>query len=338
MMPGMDGIELARLVRMDPEIAGVKLVLLTSAGRPDDATLWRSLSISACLTKPVRQSELFDALMYVMNPLDGCPNPLTSRQSTESSLAPLAAQPQLRILLAEDHPVNQMVATRMLERLGHKVVVATDGSKAITALEESEFDAVFMDVQMPEIDGFEALRIIRTREKSTGKHVPIVALTAHAMQGDRERCLLAGFDDYLAKPIVNRDLEAALDSLINQFRRTPDARHPVLDELISICEGDTVFSYELAESFLESAPRCLSGIETALELGDPVALSSHAHALRGIAATIGAVDLSTLCAELEDVMKRRGLEAAPAVASRVNRAWDQVRTALEQHVPAGTHR
>ena len=194
MMPGMDGLDLARQIRSDPGISGVRLVLLTSAGRPDDASLLRSLDISACLTKPVRQSELFDTLMNVMAPLSDPRQSPWSRNKHNRALAltPIAAHTGLRILLAEDHPVNQKVAVRMLERLGHAVVVVGDGNKAIAALEDGRFDVVLMDVQMPEMDGFEAVRIIRERETTTKSHLPIIALTAHAMQGDRERCLRAG--------------------------------------------------------------------------------------------------------------------------------------------------
>jgi two-component system, sensor histidine kinase and response regulator len=215
MMPGMDGLELACKIRGDPGIAPVRLLLLTSAGRPDDTDQFRSLEISACLTKPVRQSELFDALMNAMTVVSRPEQNLIAPRSAECRNHPITSfsERRRRVLLAEDQPVNQKVAVNMLERLGHTVRVAPDGKEAIAALESGEFDLVLMDVQMPEMDGYEAVRIIREREATTCRHIPIIALTAHAMQGDRERCLNNGFDGYLPKPIRQRDLDAAIESL-----------------------------------------------------------------------------------------------------------------------------
>ena len=338
MMPEMDGLDLARHIRADPTIASVRLVLLTSAGRPDDASLLRTLDISACLTKPARRSELFDTIMSVMALCDRARIVDVARAPVESVRDCCATNRGLRILVAEDHPVNQKVAVRMLERLGHEAVVVGDGSKAVAALETGSYDAVLMDVQMPDMDGFEALRIIRERERTTGNRVPIIALTAHAMQGDRERCLRAGFDQYLAKPIHQRDLDAALTALTDKVRGAREPDDSVLYRLNAICQGDDAFSRELAESFLESAPDCLTGIDAALELRDGVALAAHAHGLRGISQTIGATNLAALCAELENTAKHGDITAATAVAARVFDAWEQVRTALEELVLTGVDR
>jgi two-component system, sensor histidine kinase and response regulator len=335
MMPGMDGLELASRIRRDPPIADVRLLLLTSAGQPDDVAIVRSLNISACLTKPVRQSELFNTLMKVMA-RSGPPKKAHSMTHQDNQITHQGpAQNGLRILLAEDHPVNQKVAVRMLERLSHQVVVADDGRKALEALEAGSFDVVLMDVQMPEMDGFEAVRIIRAHEATTGEHLTIVALTAHAMQGDRERCLLAGFDSYLAKPIRQQELQTALNSLA---RRSPGAPVPApafLEELNAICDGDDEFRRELAESFLESAPRCLTEIGTALEHRDSGTLAARAHALKGISRTIGAEDLATLCEKLEETVHRANFTAAAVAAAKLDDRWQQVRTALEQLVPIG---
>jgi two-component system, sensor histidine kinase and response regulator len=337
-MPGMDGLDLARQIRSEPVFAGVRLVLLTSAGRQDDRTLSRSLDISFCLTKPVRQSELFNVLMKVITPLNCLQNTPLANQSLAAPPEPTQALPGLRILLAEDHPVNQKVAVRVLERLGHTAVIATDGNKAIAALDDGDFDGVLMDVQMPELDGFEAVKIIREREKATGEHLPIIALTAHAMQGDRERCLRAGFDDYVAKPIRQRDLEAALKTFGEKRPNAPDFDHSIVNQLNTICGGDDAFSRELAESFLESAPRILTGIDNALKLGDATMLSTEAHALLGISRTIGADVLAALCAEMENVVNQGDLAMAAIVGARLGDAWEQVRTALERLVHAGIHK
>jgi two-component system sensor histidine kinase/response regulator len=338
MMPEMDGLDLARCIRDRPAIADIRLILLTSAGRPEDTTLLRTLDIASCLTKPVRRSELFGVLMRVTAPRHWPGMTTSDRPRGSDAPEPLTAGHRLHILLAEDQPVNQKVAVRMLERLGHTAVVASDGKKALAALESGRFDAVLMDVQMPEMDGFEAVRIIRARERSSGNHMGIIALTAHAMQGDRERCLRAGFDSYLAKPIHQRDLEMALASLREAQARSPESNNSVLDELSIICDGDESFCRELAQSVLCSTPDCLVGIDDALKAGDLANLAAQVHALRGISKTIGARALSDLCGGLEDLANRGRIEGAACLAAQLGEEWYQVRTSLEQVVLTGTHR
>jgi two-component system, sensor histidine kinase and response regulator len=214
MMPGMDGLGVASAIRADPKIAATAILMLTSAGAPEDYSLYKSLGISACLTKPVRHSELFEALLRAIHPSEEAE--IASRRAGGSE-APLPhdTDAALRVLLAEDHPINQKVAGYMLKRLGYSVVIAGDGREALKALEESDFDLVLMDIQMPVMDGFEAVREIRKREAAGTPKVPIIALTAHAMAGDHERCLAAGFDGYLAKPIREAELRDALASLLH---------------------------------------------------------------------------------------------------------------------------
>ena len=254
----MDGLDLARHIRSEPGIAE------SPAGAPD---FRRSTGRCVALALPgyLRLSDQTRAAVRTVRhldesdgPVDRLSEPCRSRhQQAEAPRDPTAAHTGLRILLAEDHPVNQKVAVRMLERLGHAVVVAADGNKAIAALEDGRFDVVLMDVQMPEMDGFEAVRIIRARETTTGTHLPIIALTAHAMQGDRERCLRAGFDDYLAKPIRQRDLQAALSGTRRQNRRrTAGSDHALLEQLNTIC-GETTPSVASWPSRFWNQPRAV---------------------------------------------------------------------------------
>jgi signal transduction histidine kinase/CheY-like chemotaxis protein len=207
-MPGMDGFSLAERVKADPELARTPIVMLTSASQRGDVVRCNDLGISAHLSKPVKQSELCEAISMLLD--------RTAAQS--ESGVPLArhashdrqVEPSLKILLAEDNPINQKLAVRMLEKRGHRLTVASNGREALAALQEDTFDLVLMDIQMPEMDGFEAAAAIREKERGTGKHQPIVAMTAHAMKGDDQRCLDAGMDGYLAKPIRSEELFALL--------------------------------------------------------------------------------------------------------------------------------
>ncbi len=192
---------LAEAITSDPIIAGPKIVMLTSAGQPGDAARCRDLGIAAYLLKPINRSELRDALVQALGvqPADTERPVLVTRHSLRE------ARPSGRILLVEDNSVNQLVAKRLLEKNGHTVVVANNGREALAILEGASFDGfacVLMDVQMPEMDGFECTAVIRERERHTpGVHLPIIAMTAHTMKGDAERCLAAGMDSYVSKPI-----------------------------------------------------------------------------------------------------------------------------------------
>jgi two-component system, sensor histidine kinase and response regulator len=244
----------------------------------------------------------------------------------------------LHILLAEDHPVNQKVAVRMLERLGHSVVVAPDGRAALDALLAHSFDLVLMDVQMPEMDGCEAVRIIRERELRTHAHLPVLALTAHAMQGDRERCLEAGFDGYLSKPVRQAELQEALAALELRAAGGRVRDQEILDGLNEVCGGDEDFARELAESFLESAPRCVVGIDRAVQSCDSRELASQAHALKGISSTIGCHDLAAVSAEMEQAARRGDLHTAVTIADRLKPTWQRARSALEHLMLTGVAR
>jgi two-component system, sensor histidine kinase and response regulator len=211
-MPAMDGFGLVEQIKRTPEGPTPTIMMLTSGSRKGDLARYRELGIAACLIKPVRQEELREAVLKL----------LQAKQQPGPGLKPMATRPsfrqernparRFRILLAEDNRVNQNVATRLLEKRGHHVTLATNGKEALAALAGDSFDLVFMDVQMPEMDGLQATRVIREQEKLTGGHQPIIAMTALAMKGDRERCLAAGTDGYLSKPISAEQLDEALDS------------------------------------------------------------------------------------------------------------------------------
>jgi signal transduction histidine kinase/DNA-binding response OmpR family regulator/integral membrane sensor domain MASE1 len=210
-MPGMNGLTLVERIRQRPELSAARIMILTSAGYREDAERCKELGIASYLLKPIRQSELRETITLILGAREqeGA-TPLVASYSRQDAREPTEA---LRILLAEDNLVNQRLAMRLLEKRGHRVVVAANGREALEALEKETFDLVLMDVQMPEMDGMEAIARIRERELRTGGHQPVVALTAHAMKGDMERCLSAGMDGYLAKPIRPQELDDVLDQV-----------------------------------------------------------------------------------------------------------------------------
>ena len=225
-MPQMDGFELIERIRQSPGSSAATIMMLTSAGHRGDAARCKELGVAAYLMKPIRQSELREAIARVLGArVQQGAIPLITRYALHDAREPGTS---LRILLAEDNPVNQRLASRLLEKRGHSVVVAGNGREALEALEKEYFDLVFMDVQMPVMDGFEATAAIRKKEGDSGIHLPVVALTAHAMKGDREKCLAGGMDGYLTKPIQPQELDELLQSYIARRAETPEARESIL--------------------------------------------------------------------------------------------------------------
>ncbi len=212
-MPEIDGFTLAQRIQEQPDLVGTTIMMLTSADQMGHAALCRELGISAYLVKPVRQSELLDK---IRKSLQNLPQPGAS--SAESAADPQSAAGKSRVLLAEDNFVNQTLARKLLENHGYSVTVAGDGQAALSALEKDSFDIVLMDVQMPNMDGFEATAKIRERERTSGQHIPIVAMTAHALKGDEERCLAAGMDAYISKPIRREELYSIIEGILQPTR------------------------------------------------------------------------------------------------------------------------
>jgi len=217
-MPGMDGFSLVERIRQTPQLATATIMMLTSAGHRGDAARCQELGVGAYLLKPIRQSELREAIARALGAKEqeGV-TPLITRFSLQDERDPSEF---LSVLLVEDNAVNQRLAARLLEKRGHRVVVAANGREALGALGKIAFDLVFMDVQMPEMDGLEATAAIREKEKLSGNHQAVIALTAHAMKGDQERCLAAGMDGYLSKPIHAQELDAILETYLMRRRRT----------------------------------------------------------------------------------------------------------------------
>ena len=211
-MPEMDGFDLAQRVREHADLRETMIMMLTSGTRPEDAARCKELKVAAHLSKPIKQSELLDAITLCLH---GAATPEAAAQLPPS----LSSQPArvLRILLAEDSLVNQKLALGVLHKWGHAVTVANDGEEALAAWQAGDFDVVLMDVEMPHLDGFQTTQAIRAQELPSGRHVPIIAMTAHAMKGDRERCLTAGMDGYVAKPVRQKELLEALQRIFPEL-------------------------------------------------------------------------------------------------------------------------
>ena len=303
-MPEMDGFALAEQIFARPGLETATVMMLSSAGQRGDAARCRELGISAYLTKPIRPSELLRAIGLA---LQGRIEPQAAHLVTRHSVRTSTSDERLalKILVAEDNLVNQQLAVRLLQKRGHTVVVAQDGQEALVALEQDRFDLVLMDVQMPRMGGLEATALIRDRERGTGKRIPILAMTARAMKGDREACLAAGMDGYVAKPISPQSLFDQIATLTAGRAVTVPEPPLHVPDLLASLDGDHELLEELATIFLGDYPARFAAIRSAVEQRDAGALQAAAHALKGSAANFGAPAAIDAAERLES-MGRRG--------------------------------
>ena len=337
LLPGMDGYAVAQQVKLEPHLAG-NVVVLTGAGQRGDAARWLELGAAAYLSKPVQASELFEALVALISrPAGEAPSSLVTRHSLRE------ARQGASILVAEDNETNQLVAGRVLTKLGHRVQLANNGQEALDAIARETFDLVLMDMQMPGMGGLEAAAAIRSREAGGQARLPIVALTAGAMQADRDSCLAAGMDDYLAKPysaaqidaVIKRwlpgkrgrtgeafaghDADLAAFNLGTQALETSSlpivakqdppvakAQSLALDvEVLKGCIGDDHDGVdEFLRSYLESSAKSAVALHEAHRARRPGAISSVSHSLKSTARTVGAIEVGELCAQLEAAGQR----------------------------------
>ncbi len=318
-MPDMDGFAVADRIQRDPKLAGATILMLTSDRQQGDAERCRELGIAVTLTKPITQSELFDGIVRA---LGRRPRRVKAGEPAAASALPRPQRP-LHILLAEDNAVNLELAVRLLEKCGHSVAVARNGREALEVLEKSDFrgfDAVLMDVQMPEMDGLEATAAIRAREKAHGTHIPIIAMTAHARKSDRERCLDAGMDGYVSKPIRATDLLQEIERHTSAAAAPAQLLAPdqVLDRaaLLAWVEGDMALLEQLVQLFFQSYPPLLAEIRGALAQGDAQALERAVHKLKGTVSGFAAPAATAVAQRLEQMGREGDLkEAAEACAA-----------------------
>jgi len=353
-MPVADGFALVEQIKQHKELQSTVIMMLTSSDQPGDVERCERLGVACYVRKPVKQSELFDAVMMAIG---------ASELDSVEPAAPAAAAigRPLLVLLAEDSLVNQKLATALLERQGHRVVVANNGKEAVHAATSREFDAVLMDVQMPEMDGFEATAAIRLREKQTGRRVPIIAMTAHALKGDRERCLEADMDDYVSKPIRSEELFRTLAAVtaggkslesgaaassapetgsapaVEAESPPDDAAPPPAGPLdweaaLAGVRGDRELLRDIARAALEESPRLLEDIERALARRDATALRLSAHTLKGSIRYFEAKMPFEYAYQLELMGKNDDLEGAEGVLHALKEEMSRLSEALGEYL------
>jgi len=331
-MPEMDGFAVAERIQRDRRYAFLKVVMLTSAGQPQDIVRCRDLGIAEYLTKPIKQSELFDVIINAIG------QPLTKRPRAHRRTLVRPGQRTLKVLIAEDNQVNQLVATRIFKKLGHKVTVVNNGREALVAVQAGRFDLVAMDMQMAEMDGLEATKAIRAWEKASGTHTAIIAMTAHAMKGDRERCLAAGMDGYTSKPIRIGDLAELIDQLISPLP-SADVHGPVIDredqaiDEAAVLAGvgeDRQLLREVVRLFLADYPRRLVEIKDAIRRGDAGGLWRAAHTLKGSVGNFAATKAFAAAHRVESIGEKGDLgdvasEACATLESELALLGEQLR-------------
>jgi CheY-like chemotaxis protein len=330
-MPEMDGFALVEHVRSQVPSGDMLIMMLSSAGQKQALERCRNLGVSLYLTKPVRKPQLLESITRALS-------------GSEAQIQNRATQPvnanarrrSLRILLAEDNPINQRVALSLLERRGHSVTCASNGREVVEEFVAASFDLVLMDVQMPEMSGFDATAAIRRHETVTGGHVPIVALTARAMKGDREECLASGMDGYLSKPIRPGELYDALAAFCEgQEESSPvvSLRFPAndvmnADRLLDVSGYNMELLSDLADMFATESASMMQQIRNAIATDDNNALESVAHTLKGSASTLSGMRVSALAAELELLARASEAESALPLVTQLETELDALNSAL----------
>jgi len=330
LMPYMDGFELARTIKSDPTIAATQLILLTSAGIRGDSARAQAAGVSAYLTKPVRQSQLFDCLTTVVSKSSASSVPVTTLVTRHTLRETKHASDKL-ILLAEDNIVNQKVAVRQLRKLGYRADVVVNGREAIEALSRIAYDLVLMDCQMPEMDGYEASAEIR-RIEGTRKHTPIIAMTAHALNGDREKSLAAGMDDHITKPVNSDQLLRVIEHFLGG---AANAKAPVdlpvdVDQLRQAMGEDPEEALDILNLYLSGMEGNLIKLDLAISSGNTSAVDLIAHNCAGTSANCGMVAVVEHFRELERMGRENELTGAGHVTEQVGIEFERIKVFLAE--------
>jgi signal transduction histidine kinase/DNA-binding response OmpR family regulator len=324
-MPDMDGFEVATRLRGLPGSRHAIIMMLTSSGEQHEFVRSKELGVSTYVVKPFKQTELLDAILRAMGrPASAAAG---AGKGTQEGAA-TGTEAQLEVLLVEDNPVNQKLALTVLQRRGHKVLLTANGVEALQALEKKSFDLILMDMQMPVMGGMDATKVIREQEKATGCHVPIIAMTAYAMKGDREKCLDAGMDGYVTKPIQTRALFTAIEevmrgsnaSLLGEQAQGKE-RDRVFDPVAATAQvgNDPELLRQLVDLFLKDCPQRLAEIRKAVAERDPDGLAAAAHGLKGSVGNFAALGIHDTCFRLEQMGRDKsmtGVEEALGVLEK----------------------
>jgi CheY-like chemotaxis protein/HPt (histidine-containing phosphotransfer) domain-containing protein len=332
-MPEMDGFAVAQHILKLPRCGALPMVMLSSAGMKGDAQRAMEVGIGGYMTKPIARDELLQVLARILNVSADSPDALVTSQSLSEE------QVLMNVLLVEDHLVNQKLAITLLERWGHNVEVADNGEIAVEMAARQQFDVILMDMMMPVMDGLEATRRIRAEEIS--RRTPIIAMTANAMEADRERCLQAGMDDYLSKPIKAQELRQMLQHfssssvLMSQTRPAPliavAPSAPAFDYLAALRRADQEVVEIISEAFVDQWPAELGKISDGLACGDLTVVMHTAHALKGTLSMFGAAPASALAAQMEQCALRQDFDGVSAVVAPLTRALDSLIAAIVEN-------
>ncbi|MGO9271395.1 MAG: PAS domain S-box protein [Terriglobia bacterium] len=339
-LPGMDGEELGRRIAADPQLQETALVLMTGFGRQSDLASLQALGFVGQVSKPIWERSLREALLALeAKGSEAAP----TAEAARTPLSVVRGKSRARILVAEDNGTNQEVAVAILRKLGYHADVVADGAEAVRALQQADYDAVLMDCEMPEMDGYEATRRIRERRTGTrNRHIPIIAITADAMAQDRDRCLQAGMSDYLAKPVEPRQLadllEKWLTAPVGGGEASPPADHSPPtpeavfkpEELLARLVGDKGLAGKIIIGFVNDAPRQLRRLKNRLEEGDPDGAWKQAHTLKGAAATVSAEALRASCFEVQEAAAAKELSRALALLPRLEEQFELLKATLKQ--------
>ncbi|MFV2070604.1 MAG: response regulator, partial [Pirellulales bacterium] len=343
-MPGTDGFQLAETMRKEGKFPDATVLMLSSAANPDRTDPLRELGIDHFLVKPVSESSLIDALLMATGSSE---EPLAGREvgiaQAEVSRAS-SERSRIHVLIADDHDANRHLATTILRKRGYRCTEVSDGREALAAIDRELPDVVLMDVQMPNMDGFAATQAIREKEQANGKQLPIIALTAHAMLGDRQRCLAAGMDAYLAKPLRPRELVALVDKLTGVSAapevaaagrvKAPGEAEPAFDFAAALesMDNDAQLLIEQMRFFIHDGPKLLDEIEAAVEAQNPRRLELAAHRLKGLVARYGAPEATSLARQLEAMGSRGGIADAAEISERLRADVTWLVAAVENYV------
>jgi len=358
-MPGMDGLMLAGEIRKLPQATHMPLVLLTSMGVRSDRPEVASLDFSSCITKPIKPAQLQEVLVRAVSGA----RPAAKTADKPKLDSALASRLPLRLLLCDDNVVNQKVASRLLQQMGYRADLAGNGVEALAALDRQSYDFILMDIMMPEMDGLEATRIIRERQARKSEFpnykssIIIVAMTASAMPGDRQKCLAAGMDDYLSKPVRLEDMRAMVekwgalaareessqsrvsgveppmaDNASTPRPSSPDTPPVDMDRLLDFTDGNKDNLRELVELYLKQTTQQLEQLAAAVQAGNADEIRRLAHSCAGASATCGMSRLVPLLRELERLGFEKNLANVPALSSQVAREFDAIRTFLEDYL------